>query len=197
MSPTLGLTFSEVMTGGFVLGASDPATGERQGNAQNSQLALHCEVTINDLERFVQDPQHPGRLVCTVDFASLGAGIPCDPGIFNLFCPANTPDQRWMVYECEFAANGQHYYLAGRKIVQHGHASEVLQQITTLYTVLYEGTDATGKVAGAGTLHLRAKSIADMAKSLHVNNAQNQLEVLKGLGMYLKLFLGELWQTYI
>src|SRR5215472_10753923 len=53
------------------------------------------------------------------------------------------------------------------------------------------------ETSGAGTLHLGAKSVADMAKSLHVTNAQNHLEVLRGLGMYLKLFLGTLWQTYI
>ena len=197
MSPALGLTFSEVMTGGFGLDATDPSSGEKQGNTQNSQLALHCQVTIEDLQRFVDDPQHPGRLACTVDFPPFGLGIPCDPGIFNLFRTASTSGERWMVYECGFMAQGQRYYFAGKKIVQRGHAAEVLQQITTLYTLLYEGTDASGKISGAGTLHLGVKSIADMAKSLHVTNAQNQLDVLRGLGMYLKLFLDELWQTYI
>jgi len=197
MFPTLGLTFSEVMTGGFVLGATDPLRGEKQGNAQNTHLVLHCQVTIDDLQRFVDDPEHPGRLVCSLDFPPLNAGIPCDPGIFNLFRAANTSSERWMVYQCGFTAKGQRYYVTGKKIVQHGHAAEVLQQITTLFTLLYEGTDAAGKISGAGTLHLGARSIADMAKSLHVTNAQNHLEVLRGLGMYLKLFLCELFQTYI
>lgn len=185
------------MTGGFALDANEPLSREKHGNAQNSHLALHCQVAIDDLQRFVDDPEHPGRLACTIDFLPFGAGIPCDPDIFNLFRAASTPGERWMVYECGFTTKGQRYYVAGKKIVQHGHAAEVLQQITTLYTLLYEGADAAGKISGAGTPHLGAKSIADMAKSLHVTNAQNHLEVLRGLGMYLKLFLGELWQTYI
>jgi|SRR6516162_4844998 len=197
MSRTLGLKFNEVMNGGFVLGATDPSTGETEGNRQNSRLALHCNVTIDDLQRFVQDPQHPGHLACTVDFPPFGTGIPCDPGIFNLFRPGNTPNERWMVYECRFTAKGQRYYLAGKKIVSKGHAAEVLQQITTLFTLLLQGNDASGALEGAGTLQLGVKSIADMAKSLHVTGAQNHLEVLKGLGLYLELFLGELWQTYI
>jgi hypothetical protein len=197
MSPTLGLTFSEVMTGGFALEATDPVAGEKQGNAQDSRLALHCDVTIDDLQRFVQDPQHRGHLACTLDFPPFGTGIPCDPGIFNLFCPANRPDQRWMVYECGFAVKGRRYYLTGKKVVQHGHVAEVLRQITTLFAVLHLDNDGSGTIAGAGTLHLGVKSIADMAKSLHVTNAENHFDVLKGLGMYLKLFLGELWQTYI
>jgi hypothetical protein len=197
MSPKLGLAFSEVMTGGFALGATDPTAGEKQGNAQNSQLSLHCDVTIDNLQRFVDDPQHPGRLGCTLDFPPFGAGIPCDPGIFNLFRAASTSGERWMMYECGFTAKGQRYYIAGKKIVQHGHAAEVLQQITTLYTLLHQGSEASGAICGAGTLHLGAKSIVDMAKTLHVTNAQNHLQVLQGLGMYLKLFLGELWQTYV
>ena len=197
MSRTLGLTFDEVMTGGLVIGATEPSTGDKEGNANHSRLALHCNVTIDDLQRFVQHPQHPGHLACTVDFPPFGSGIPCDPGIFNLFRPGNTPNERWMVYECGFAAKGQRYYLAGKKIVARCHAAEVLQQITTLFTLLHQGNNASGAIEGAGTLQLGVKSIADMAKSLHVANAQNHLEVLQGLRMYLGLFLGELWQTYI
>jgi len=185
------------MTGGFVLGAIDPLSGEKQGNIQNSQLTLHCQVTIDDLQRFIDDPQHPGLLACTLDFPPFGVGIPCDLGIFNLFRAGSTSGERWMVYESGFTAKGQRYYIAGKKTVQHGHAAEVLQQITTLYTLLYEGTDTAGKISGAGTLHLGAKSIVDMAKTLHVTNARDHLQVLQGLGIYLKLFLGELWQTYI
>jgi hypothetical protein len=197
VSARLGLNFSELMTGGFALGASDPVSGEKQGNDQKNQVALYCVVTIDDLQVFVQDSQHSGKLACTIDFAAFGMSVPCDAGIFNLFCPANTPAERWMVYECGFAAKGQRYYLAGKKVGRPGPAAAVLQETTTLYTLLYEGSDARGTICGAGTLHLGAKSIADMVKTLQVTNAQNHLQILKGLGMYLNLFLGELWQTYI
>ena len=131
MSPKLGLAFSESMTGGFALGVADPAAGAKQGRAQSSQLSLHCDVTIDNLQSFVDDPQHPGRLDCTVDFPAFGAGIRCDPGTFNLFRAANTAGERWMVYDCGFVAKGRRYHIAGKKIVQHGHAAEVLQQITS------------------------------------------------------------------
>jgi hypothetical protein len=197
MSPKLGLAFSESMTGGFALGVADPAAGAKQGSAQSSQLSLHCDVTIDNLQSFVDDPQHPGRLDCTVDFPAFGAGIRCDPGTFNLFRAANTAGERWMVYDCGFVAKGRRYHIAGKKIVQHGHAAEVLQQITTLFTLLHDGSDVSGAICGAGILHLGATSIVDMTKTLHVKNAENHFQILQGLGMYLKLFLGELWQTYI
>jgi len=197
MSGKLGLKFTELMTGGFALGATDPALGEKQGASQGVSLAMHCEVKIDDLIRFSEDPQHTGVLSGSIDFAPLGTGIPCDQGVFNLFCPANVPTERWMVYEFGFAANGQRYHLAGKKIVSHGHAAEVLQETTTLYTMLYAGTDKSGAIAGAGIVHLGAKSIADMVKTIQVTNADNAFETMQGLAIYLKLFLGELWHTYV
>lgn len=197
MSGKLGLKFTELMTGGFALGATDPAEGEKQGNSQGVSLAMHCEVTIDDLIRFSEDPLHPGVLSGTIDFAPLGTGIACDRGVFNLFCPGKVPTERWMVYEFGFAANGQRYYLAGKKIIRHDHAAEVLQETTTLYTGLYAGANKSGAVAGAGIVHLGGKSIADMVKTIQVTNAGNAFETMQGLAIYLKLFLGELWHTYV
>jgi hypothetical protein len=197
MSEKLGIKFSEVMSGGFALGETDPATGEQRGNSQGITLTMSCQITVDDLQSFVQDPQHPGNLSATVDFAPLGTGIVCDPGIFKLFCPGDSPQERFMVYQLGFAANNQRYFLAGKKIVEHNHATEVFQETTTLFTILYQGNDVTGKIAGAGTLHINAKNLADMLKTVHVTNAQNHFQTLQGMAMFLKLFLGELWHTYI
>jgi cholesterol oxidase len=197
MSPRLGLIFKELMTGGFALGASDPLVGEKQGNQGGTQLAMHCEVTIDDLQSFVQNPQHPGNLTGTIDFAPLGTGITCDRGVFNLFRSADTPDEKWMVYELGFTVNNRRHYLAGRKVVRHKHGAEVLQETTTLYTLLYEGNGTSGEVQGSGVLHLGAKNIADLVKTIRVTNAQSPFETVQGLAMYLRLFLGELWHTYV
>jgi cholesterol oxidase len=197
MPGKLGLKFKELMSGGFALGAADPATGEKQGNDRGTQLAMHCEVTIDDLERFTQDPRHQGSLVGSIDFAPWGTGMACDSGVFNLFSPGGSPSEKWMVYELGFEANNKRYYLAGKKVVRHDHGAEVLQETTTLYTVLHEGTGTTGGIVGAGVLHLGAKNIADLVKTIQVTNAQNPFETVRGLAMYLKLFLGELWHTYV
>jgi hypothetical protein len=197
MSKTLGLTFSETMSGGFLLGATDPTAGERQGNAHRSQLTLHCQVTIDDLDKFAQDPQHPGRLSGTVDFSPLATGIACSPGVFKLFCPANAPDEKFMVYQLGFEVNGKSYFLAGKKIVRKGQETQVLHQTTTLFTLLYEGNDTVGPIRGAGALHLGATNIAQLVETTRVINAENSFETMRGLAIYLKLFLGELWHTYL
>jgi cholesterol oxidase len=197
MAQTLGLKFSEMMSGGFALGASDSKAGEQQGNLDGTKLVMNCVVTVDDLDSFVHDPQHTGILSGTVDFAPLGTAIPCDQGIFNLFRSGASPAERWMVYEMGFAAKGQKYYLAGKKIVQHDHGAEVLEETTTLYTVLHEGSDSSRPIVGAGVLHLGVKSMAALARTIQITNAQNSFETLQGLTMYLHLFLGELWHTYL
>lgn len=197
MTARLGLKFSEVMSGGFTSGVSDPKAAEQQGNQQGSELVMRCSVTIDDLDLFVHDPQHAGKLSGTIDFAPLGTSIPSDQGVFNLFRPGEARGVKWMVYELGFIAKTRPYYLAGKKVVLHDHGAEVLQETTTLYTVLHEGTNSSGPVAGAGVLHLGAKSLADLAKTIEITNAQNSFETMQGLAMYLKLFLGELWQTYV
>jgi hypothetical protein len=196
MSQTLGLTFSETMSGGFLLGATDPSAGEQQGNAYGSQLTMHCQVTIDDLDSFARDPQHLGRLAGTIDFAPFGTAIACSPGLFKLFCPANVPDEKFMVYQLGFEANGKRYFLAGKKIVRKGEEAKVLPQTTTLFTLLYEGSDMTSPIGGAGTLHLGVTNIAQLVETTRVINAENSFETVRGLATYLKLFLGELWHTY-
>jgi cholesterol oxidase len=196
MTQKLGLKFSEVMTGGFAMGVSDPTAGEEQGNREGSTVALHCAITVDDLDSFVQDPQHAGVLSGSIDIPPLGTALACDHGVFNLFQPGGASGEKWMVYEAGFSAKSRSYYLAGKKVIKPGHGTDVLAETTTLYTVLYDGSDSSGAVAGAGILHLGVKSIAELARNIRIINAQNSFEVVQGLSMYLKLFLGELWHTY-
>ena len=40
----LGLSFSEVMSGDFALGATDPAAGAEQGARQRTNLTMHLSL---------------------------------------------------------------------------------------------------------------------------------------------------------
>ena len=57
-----GLEFREVMRGGFAPGATDPASGAREGTRAGSTLTLHATATIADVRAFVRDPEHTGHL---------------------------------------------------------------------------------------------------------------------------------------
>src|SRR5260370_10767197 len=107
MPGKVGLSFDEVMQGGFAMGATDPRAGEQLGKAQGTTLVMRAAIAIDDLDLFFQDPQHTGNLSGTVDFPPLGRGLPSTRGVFKLFSPGTSPGEKWMVYALAFSANGK------------------------------------------------------------------------------------------
>ena len=110
IDPTLGLTFSETMAGGFALGETDPVAGKLAGRAAGNELAMHATITIRDVRRFVEDPTHAGELVGHIDFTPFGEAIAASGGAFNLFHPTDQPELKLMVYELGFTHDGRDYY---------------------------------------------------------------------------------------
>jgi cholesterol oxidase len=197
MPDKIGLSFNEVMFGGFAMGSTDPLAGEKLGNAQSSILVMNADIAIDDLDRFLQDPQHVGNLSGTIDFTPIGQGLISTTGVFKLFSPGNAPGEKWMVYELGFSGNGKPYYLAGKKIVPRRSGPKLLPETTTLYTTLHAGSDTTGVVVAAGTLHLGPTELSNLLKTIHTSNATNTFESFQAVTKFLKFFLGELWHSFL
>ena len=193
---TLGLSFREIMAGGFALGATDPEDGRRQGERAGTELAMHATVSIADLDRFFAEPMHTGSLSGTIDFPPLGLAIPAPTGIFNLFSPGDQPKLKLMVYELGFTQGGKSYYLAGRKEVRNDPGFDLWTDTTTLFTRLHEGTDATGAVVGAGTLSLGVAALIRMLGTVQILNAATPAQKAAALARFGQFFLGELWDSY-
>jgi hypothetical protein len=194
----VGYTFSEVMSGGFALGQTDPAAGEAAGRAAGTTLTMHGTIRIEDLDAFTADTLHPGTITGTIDFAPLGLRMPSTTGVFRLFSPTNDPQMKYMVYEFGFkAANGDSYYMSGRKEVKHAPIFQLWHATTTLYTVLHKGVDATGPVAGAGIISLSMHNLMQMMPTMKALNATTPALQASAAGKFGKFFFGELWDTYI
>ncbi len=183
-----GLTFHETMSGPLALGATDPATGAADPAAVN--LAIHCEITIDDIDRFVSDPEHTGSIAGTVDYPPFGDGIPVTHGIFNLFSPGE-PQEKIMGYWLAFEHDRTAYLLAGRKHVHDDPGFDVWKDTTTLYAALHEGSDENGPVAGAGVLSLGGEALARMMSTMRPHGGG--LDPMVKFG---RLFLGSLWEVY-
>jgi hypothetical protein len=192
----LGITFRETMTGPFALGETDPHAGEAAANKSGSTLAMHAAVTIEDLDRFVSDPAHTGRLSGHVDFAPLGRRLPASHGVFRLFSPGGQPGLRHMVYELGFAVGEKPYYLAGRKEVRDDARLDLWKDTTTLLTRLYTGGDPNGPVAGAGILQLGVVDLAGLVSTIRVTGARTPADHARALAMFGRFFMGSLWDTY-
>jgi hypothetical protein len=183
-----GLTFSETMSGPVALGASDPEGGAADPRA--TALTIHCTITIDDVDRFVADPEHTGSIEGSVDYESFGHDLPVTRGIFNLFSPG-APGERLMQYRLAFAHDGKPYFLDGRKHAHDDPGFDIWKDTTTLYTVLHEGNDDKGAVVGAGVLSLGVEALAKMMSTMRPSGGGIEPVVKFG-----RLFLGSLWETY-
>ena len=194
MSP--GIEFDETMVGPFVLGESDPKIVSTRGESKNSRLALHATVRIPDLQTFIADPDHLGKLEGTIKFPPLGDDLSATKGTFNLFSPTEDPQVKLMIYELEFSADEKPCYLAGQKRVRDDSGFDLWSDTTTLYTTLHEGSDRSGTVLGAGVLSLQMGDLADLLTTVRVTGVSSANEMAATLGCFGAFFLGELWKIY-
>jgi hypothetical protein len=192
----LGLTFKETMAGGFALGQTDPAAGRAAGEQAGNEFAMHANVAIRDLNRFLAEPQHAGELSGTIDFPPFGNGIPSSAGVFNLLSPGEEPRLKLMVYELAFTHDGKPYYMAGRKEVRNDAGFDLWSDTTTLYTRLHGGSDKSGPVVGAGTLTLGVTSFIRALGTVQILNAPSVAAKADALARFGRFFLGELWDSY-
>lgn len=191
-----GLSFREVMSGGFALGETDPGAGLLQGQSGGTVLALHATVMIQDFDRFLADPNHAGTLAGSIDYAPFGGVITGYGGVFNLFNPSGEPGLKLMVYELAFEYQEKTYYLAGQKEVRDSSVFDMWHQTTTLYTRLHQGTDKTGPIIGAGTLSLGVTELIAMLGTVQVSGVDGPVAKAKIIGQFGSFFMGELWETY-
>jgi hypothetical protein len=182
MSST-GFTFSETMSGSFALGDAAEAT-----------LTMLATIEIDDLDKFIADPEHSGRLSGSISFGPFGDDLRADSGVFNLFSASDDSRVKLMVYELAFAHNGQAYYLAGTKHVHDQPGFDLWHDTTTLFTRLHAGTGKTSPVVGAGTLSLGVVELARLVSTMRVLGPAHAAPA--ALGKFGRFFLGELWDTY-
>jgi cholesterol oxidase len=194
-SGKVGITFKELMSGGFAMGETDPETGAAKG--KTDVLSMYGTVTIDDVNAFIGEANHPGVLDVVMDWGPFGTGIPAPGGVFNLFSPSRDPKLKLMVYEWPVVKDGKHYYFAGQKNVQEHPVFDLWKDTTTLYTHLYEGTDKTGPVVGAGIISLSVQELAKMTTTFKPLNSPSAEVGLAAIAEFGKFFMGQLWETYI
>ena len=194
---TLGIQFKETMAGGFCLGTDEPKQGNSLGNQKGFELAMHAQVDIDDMQHFVDEPNHQGRLSGSVDFSPMGQGMMAHTGVFNLFYLDAQPDTKLMVYELGFTHQGQEYYLAGKKEVRDDPGFDLWTDTTTLFTQLHQGTDKNGPVVGAGILRLGVRDLLKLISTVTVINAQSTTDKAATIAKFGQFFMGELWDSYV
>ncbi|WP_214411772.1 GMC oxidoreductase [Sphaerisporangium fuscum] len=192
------LSFTEEMGGYVSLGATDPRSADISGRSEGDRLSFRLTIVVDDVDRFLSEPEHRARAEGWVEAPSCGGRRLVERGWFNLFSPGGAPDRREMRYRLWFTdGQGRPFTLAGVKDVHHGPATRLWLDTSTLFTRLLEGhvpdgEDETAVVAGAGALHIQPMDLAATLKSFHTEGPHG----LSALTRFGRFFVGELWDVY-
>ncbi len=191
------LSFSEEMSGTCFPGASNGGSAAVARLVQEP-LAFRLTITADDLERFLDEPEHSARAEGWIDAASIGGRRQIQRGWFNLFAPTGVPDRRLMWYRLQFdSALGQPRTLIGWKNVWHGALTRIWPDTLTLYFRLLAGhvaaeEDDQARILAAGTLHLH---ITDFVRELTTIRVEGP-HCAAGMERFGRFFAGQLWDVY-
>lgn len=171
------------------------ATGHGQ---RQEPMAFRLTITADDVERFLDDPEHCARAEGWIEAASLGGRRQIQRGWFNLFAPGGAPDLRLMRYRLQFAdASGQPRTLIGQKDIWHGPPSRIWPDTSTLHFRLVKGhvaedEDDEARILATGTLHLRLTGFARELTTFRTKGPHGA-DALERFGRF---FAGQLWDVY-
>ncbi|MFB9833895.1 GMC oxidoreductase [Actinoallomurus acaciae] len=192
------LSFTEQMKGFYTDGENAPGAGEAAGREAGRALGFRLTITVDDVERFLKEPEHTAQAEGWIDAAGCGGRRQVERGWFNLFSPGDAPDRRLMRYRLHFTDDkNRPRTLSGWKDIRHHPASRVWPDTTTLYFRLLDGHvpdggDDNAAIVGAGILHLSVEDFARQLTTFRTTGPHGP----GALERFAGFFLGELWALY-
>jgi uncharacterized protein (DUF362 family) len=185
------------MSGYLAEGVEDFAEGERVGQRQNDLLSFDVTIDVEDVEDFCKLSGCRAGLAGTISYPALGMNLPIRDGVFGLFRPDPATAKRQMTYSFGFTGNdGKNYFLSGYKVIYDDPKSDLVEDMTKLFTRIYRGNSAEGPLYGSGILHFKMWSLPSMLASFKVTNTSSLLAKFKAISQFLSFCYGELRDTY-
>lgn len=199
--PTTSLAFTEQMKGFMALGEEDYALGHDKGKLAGLAVTVQLTIGMDDVDRFVTDPQHEARADGFIQCAAFGGRRPVSNGVFNLLVEAGNPDSKAMYYRLFFTnAQGQPLTLIGFKTIHDDPGPDEWEDTTTLFTRVLKGHVSIDEETGApieasGILRILLGDFLQQMTTFRVEGPTlgDRMSALSRFG---SLFLGKLWQVY-
>src|SRR5918998_1637929 len=195
------VSFTEEMAGHLGLGDHDYQQGERNGQTAQTALMFRLTITVEDVDRFIVDPQHEAVARGWASCEALGGRLSIERGVFNLFVDQADPKDKRMLYQLWFQdGTGHKLTLTGHKIVQDHLGFDLWKDTTTLYTHIIDGYVTPAglnghTVVGAGVLRISPSAFARQLTTFRATGSTKTARVV-GLARFTRLFTGSLWDVY-
>jgi cholesterol oxidase len=202
----VSIEFTEEMKGFVTFGEMDFQRGREQGEKNNSTLMFHLRIMLEDVTRFIADPEHAGRADGYIRCPQLGArDCTVENGIFNLFVPGSDANRKLMLYRLfSNDEKGQPFTLSGFKDIaddSNPDIDEIWKDTSTLFTRLLRGHVSAGEekagaeVLASGIINILKLDFVEQLTTFKTSGGTHEERIRAQIG-FGRLFLGSLWDVY-
>jgi cholesterol oxidase len=193
--------FTEEMKGYVTFDETDYDSGFRRGKEAGNFLMFHLTISVDNVERFLADPQHEASAVGYVRCPALGEDMPVDKGVFNLFVDHEGRLDKRMIYRLYLNHEKEGpLTLSGFKVIKDDPGYDIWSDTTTLFTHLLrghvgaEGEDAS-EVLASGIIHIYHRDFLKQLTTIRVEGP-TLAEGNKARLQFGQAFFGPLWDVY-
>ncbi|CAN5507192.1 hypothetical protein BH20ACT17_BH20ACT17_18380 [soil metagenome] len=196
---TTSLEFTEKMKGFVSFGEDDFDKGFRKGKRAKTRCMFKLTITMDDIDRFIEDEMHAGAAAGYVECDALGGKLPVQRGYFNLFVEAGEHGERKLMLYRLFLADGEGHpvTLSGFKEVENDPGIDIWSDTSTLFTKILAGhvgpdDDDAAELIASGILHILPTDFAVQCTTFRVDPA-HRVDAIARFGA---LFAGDLWEVF-
>jgi len=189
------------MKGHAARGATDPAAGDTKGRTDGTPLAVRLTVSMNDLDRFITDPDHQASANGWVESPLIGGRRPVANGIVNLLVSDADPTYKEMRYRLFFTDDkGASLTLTGVKNIHDDGGFDIWPDTTTLYTKILPGTvtddDASIVPVAAGIIRIHWDDFLQQLTTFHAD-APTLGQRINAINRFGAFFFGKIWDVFL
>ena len=163
------LRFHERMSGWISFDERSYNQAANQGKRLRNVCSQSLEIEIDDLDRFLNDPEHVARVEGVVQCAQLGGDLPVGPGSsFNLFVDEGGKRHKRMLYRLMLTGpSGRELTLSGFKDLEDDPNLDVWGDTSRLFVRVLKGhlesdPSGDGQTVATGILYISRREVLRM-----------------------------------
>jgi cholesterol oxidase len=195
-----GVSFTERMAGYISPAVTMPhETAARRGKDLGTSLSFTVTVLVDNVDHFVDDKEHRGRIIGSVLCPSLSTEpLEIYDGVFNLMrVDVATVESKRFDYRFSLGArDGSEYYFEGRKIVRSDADLDLWRDTTRLFIDISKGAKGQLGPLARGMLEIAPNDFYVQMQTLKGAGGQDPADRLRAVAKFGRFFSRELFDTY-